>query len=261
MKKRTVLVLFFVLCTAVFGFLTHPTTTQAAPGDLEARWFVEMAFPNDQLVANMTIEIYYESHSGVPILYLSKVFPVSCQEIGSVEISNENAVFDGNGYFKCTMPSFQGKVSDLTRGELKLSNNCTCKLAYGIADLMFSTTASNPIFAMPELLFSAPVHPFGLAQYQLSVNGTVAESETFWPNRRIQTGVGQLQQTGGGYVPDFSVDGFGLGGMPAFVGGQLELPTDQTTFFVGFNPDNGDLLIGKLSSFIIDPGCVGHGGI
>jgi hypothetical protein len=261
MTIRSVLGLFFVLFTAVFGFLAQPTAIQAAPGDLEARWFVEMAFPNDQLVSNMTIEIYYKSRSGVPTVYLSEVYPISCQEIGSVEISNEIAVFDGNGYFECTMPSFQDKVWDLTGGKLELPSSCTCKLAYGIADLMVSATAGNPIFAMPELQFSAPVQPFGSAQYQLIVNGTTTVSEAFWPSHKLQTGIGQLQQQGSGYAPNFSVDGFGLGSTPAFVGGQLEVPTDQTTFYVGFNPDNGDILIGKLGGFILDPGCVGHGGI
>lgn len=261
MKRRSVLVLFFVLFTAVFGFFTRPTITQAAPGNLEARWFVEMSFPNDQLVANMTVEIYYESRTGVPIIYLSEVYPINCQENGSVEISNEIAVFDGNGYFECTMPNFQEKVSDLTRGELEVPDSCTCKLAYGVADLMFSAPAGNPIFAMPELQFSAPVHPFGAAQYQLMVNGTTVESEVFWPTSKIQSGMGQIQQYGGGYLPNFSVDGFSLGSTPAFVGGQLEVPTNQTSFYVGFNPDNGEVLIGKLGGFMMDPGCVGHGGI
>lgn len=261
MKSRSVLVLFFVLCTAVFGLFPWSTTAQAAPGTLEARWFVEMSFPNDKPVATMTIEIYYESRSGTPILYTSDVFPISCLEVGSVEIANNIAIFDGHGYFECTMPSFQEKVTDLTRGELQVPDACTCKLAYGVADFMFSTTAGNPIFTMPELQFSAPVQPYGVANYQLMVNGAVAESETFLPNSKLQSGLGQIQQQGGGYAPEFSVDGANLGSNPAFIGGKLEMPTNQTTFYVGFNPDNGDVLVGKLSGFVMDPGCVGHGGI
>lgn len=262
MKSRSVLVLFFVLCTAVFGLFSWPTTAQAAPAKLEARWFVEMAFPNDQPVANMTIEIYRESRSGIPVLYLSQVYPVKCQQVGSVEISNEIAIFDGNGYFECSMPNFRDEVSALTHGELKVPDSCTCKLAYGVADFMFSKTSDNPIFAMPELQFSAPVQSAGVANYQLMVNGAIAESETFSPSSHIQNGMGQLQQQGVvGYLPSFSVDGANLGSHPAFISGQLKIPTDQTTFYVGFNPDSGDFLVGKLFSFMMDPGCVGHGGI
>ncbi|MBK7896383.1 MAG: hypothetical protein WAS33_04650 [Candidatus Promineifilaceae bacterium] len=261
MKSRSVLVLLFVLGTAVFGLLSWPTTAQAAPTKLEARWFIEMAFPNDQPVANMTIEIYRESRSGAPVLYLSQVYPVTCQQVGSVEISNNIAIFDGSGYFECSMPNFQDKVAALTRGELKVPDSCTCKLAYGVADLMFSQTSGNPIFAMPELQFSAPVQSASVANYQLMVNGAIAESETFSPNGNIQNGMGQLQQQGTGYLPEFSVDGVNLGSHPAFIGGQLKVPTNQTTFYVGYNPDNGDVLVGKLFSFLMDPGCVGHGGI
>ena len=262
MRNRSVLVAFLIICTGVFALLTIPTTVIAAPGDQWARWFVEASFDNNQPVVEMTIEIGYEDRSGNLIVGISETFSVACQENGKLHISNNAAKFDGSSYLICDMPNFQEKVLELTNGQLQISDECDCKEANGEVGFNFSKTSENPLFYLPDLQFSAPMNAIAtLAQYRLTVRGNTAESEPFPTNYQMQWGGAAFEQSGSGYLTLFHVDGVALGSSPPYIPGILTLPTNPTEFFIGYNPDTGEALQGQLEYLIVDPGCVGHGGI
>lgn len=262
MKHRSVLVLFFMFCTAVFTLFTHSTPAHAAPGDQWARWFVELTFANNKPTVTMTVEIGHETRQGTQQVDIRERYPVDCQEHGALNISATVAEFDGQSYLTCEMPNFQEAVAKLTQGKLEINDSCSCKLANGLANFSFDSNSANPLFYMPKLQFSAPAHANGsLAQYKLVVNGVAAESEPFLINNKLQLGSGSFVQNGAGYIPEFYVDGTVLSSNPPYISGLLALPTNQTKFYIGYNPDSGESLQGKLSYLFIDPGCVGHGGI
>lgn len=262
MKSRTVLVMFFVLCTAVFSLFSAPLTAQAAPGDLWARWFVEVAFENNKPNAKMTVEIGHETRSGQPVIDISKTYPLNCQEHGSLHIVDNVAEFDGNSFLSCEMPNFQELVYKLTEGKLVIDESCTCKLADGLANVDFDSPSQNPLFYTPSLQFSAPTNSFGNAvQYELNVGGAVAISEEFSNTGKMQFGGGAFIKNGNGYAPEFQVDGLSLASSPPYIAGLVKVPTNEKEFIVGHNPDTGEFLYGKLDYLYLDPGCVGHGGI
>lgn len=263
MKSRYVLAMFFVLCTAVFSLLSAPLTAQAAPGDQWARWFVEVVFDDTQPLARMTIEVGHETRFGNLQIDISETYPLECEENGSLHISGNVASFDGSGYLECEMPNFQEKVYSLSGGEVEIADSCICKRADGLVNFTFDSAVSqNPFFYMPDLQFSAPTNAYGsMIQYQLLVSGEIAESEPFMNTGQMQFGGGAFVQSGNGYAPEFEVGGLELGSNPEYIPVTLEVPTNQTKFFIGFNPDTGEFLQGKLGYLYMDPGCVGHGGI
>lgn len=262
MKSRTVLALFFVLCTAVFALFSASGTAQAAAGDQWARWFIEVAFDNNEPVAKMTVEIGHETRTGTLVVDISETYALECQENGSLNISGKVAEFDGSTYLECEMPDFQEIVLKQTGGRMKLPDACTCKQADGVADFDFDGPSQNPLFYTPNLQFSAPTNATGSAvQYELNISGAVAVSEQFMNTGQMQFGGGAFVKSGNGYAPEFHVDALQLASTPPYLAGLLELPTNETKFFVGFNPDTGEFLQGKLGYLYMDPGCVGHGGI
>jgi hypothetical protein len=262
MKSRTVLVAFFVVCTAVFTQFTFPHTAAAAPGAQWARWFIEVAFANKQPLVQMTIEIGHENRWGSRVVDIVETHLADCQVNGSLEIVDGTGSFDGNTYLFCEMPNFQERVDKLTGGQFEIGENCECKLANGEVDFTFTAPSGNPLFYMPELQFSAPAQVNGtMANYQLFVNGATAESEPFLTNGQMQWGGGAFIQGSAGYSPTFHLELIALGSSPQFIPGILKLPTNETYFFIGFNPDTNEFLQGKLRHLFVDPGCVGHGGI
>lgn len=262
MKSRTVLVMFFVLCTAVFLLLSAPSTAQAVTGNQFARWVIQVGFDNNQPVAKMTVEIGHETHLGILVVDISESYKVECQEYGSLNIVGNVAEFDGGSYLECKMPNFQEIVYELTNGSMVIADFCTCKQADGAAGFDFDNPSDNPLFYTPSLQFSAPTDTNGNGvQYELSVNGATAVSESFTNIGQMQFGGGGFVKNGNGYAPEFHVDNFELASHPPYLAGLVEVPTNETTFFVGFNPDTGQFLQGKLGYLYIDPGCVGHGGI
>lgn len=262
MKSRIVLVMFFVLCTAVFSLLSAPLTAQAATGDQWARWFIEVAFENDEPIAKMTVEIGHEARSGQLEIDISKTYSLICQDNGSLHIAGTVAEFDGSAYLTCEMPDFQRIVSKLTDGKLEIADTCTCKLADGLANVDFDSPAQNPLFYTPSLQFSAPTNAYGNAvQYELNVGGKVAVSEAFMNTGQMQFGGGAFVKNGNGYAPEFHVNGLDLASDPPYIAGLVKVPTNEKEFIIGFNPDTGEFLQGKLSYLYMDPGCVGHGGI
>ena len=262
MKSRTVLVMFFVLCTAVFSLFSAPLTAQAAPSDQWARWFIEVAFENDKPNVKMTVEIGHETRSGQPIIDISETYPINCQDHGSLRIAGSVAAFDGKSFLACEMPNFQELVHKLTEGKLIIEDTCTCKLADGLANVDFDSPSENPLFYMPSLQFSAPTGAYGnVVQYELNVAGAVAISEEFTNTGKMQFGGGAFIKNGNGYAPEFEVDGLSLASNPPYITGLVKVPTNEKEFFVGFNPDTGEYLNGMMDYLYLDPGCVGHGGI
>ena len=262
MKSRSVLVAFFVLCMAVLALFPLSQPVAAAPYEPWARWFIEVAFANNKPVATMTVEIGHDNRLGLHIVDLQKTYELSCQETGSLNVTNNVAVFDGNSYLTCEMPVFQDLVAELTEGKLKIDSTCDCKQANGEVDFAFGDPSENPFFYMEGLQFAGPKLPVGPdAHYSMTVDGVTAVSEVFMPNKQLQHGVSEFLQNGKQYQMLFELDGTSLGSSPTAYSGLLKVPTDQKQFFIGFNPDTGEILQGTLSYLFIDPGCVGHGGI
>lgn len=262
MKSRSVLVAFFVMCTAVLALfpLSHPAV--AAPAELWARWFIEVEFANNQPVTTMTVEIGHNDRQGQPVVDLQETYDVLCQETGHLKINQNVAEFDGSSYLTCDMPVFQDIVAELTEGKLKIDSTCACKQADGQAHFAFSDPSENPFFYMEGLQFAAPKPPVGpIAQYAMTVDGVTAVSETFVPTKQIQQGGGTFSLNGQEYQIQFELDGASLASTPETFAGKLAVPTNQRHFFIGFNPDSGEILQGSLEYLFIDPGCVGHGGI
>lgn len=262
MKSRSVLVAIVVMCTAVLAIFPFSQPVNAAPDTPWARWFIELEFVNNQPLATMTVEIGRDTWRGQRVVDIQKSYELICQESGTIPISNNVAEFDGKSYLTCEMPVFQDLVATLTDGKLKIDRTCECKLANGEANFAFAASSENPFFYMEGLQFAAPKPPAGPnAQYAMTVEGVTAVSEVFSPNQQIQQGGGEFVQNGNGYEVRFQVDGTGLASLPGSIAGRLEVPTDQNQFYIGFNPDSGERLQGKLSYLFVDPGCVGHGGI
>ncbi|MBK8900705.1 MAG: hypothetical protein IPM53_05975 [Anaerolineaceae bacterium] len=262
MKSRSVLVAIFVMCTAVLTLLPFSQPASAAPDEPWARWFIELEFVNNKPAATMTVEIGHDTRLGQRVVEIQETYELACRETGTLNITNNVAEFDGNSYLTCEMPVFQDLVGTLTSGKLKIDRTCECKLANGQAHFAFSASSENPFFYLEGLQFAAPNPPTGPnVQYALTVAGVTAVSEVFAPTKQIQQGGGEFVQSGPGYEIRFQVNGTVLGGSPSSISGQLEVPTDQNQFYIGFNPDSGEILQGRLEYLFIDPGCVGHGGI
>lgn len=262
MKSRSVLVAIVVMCTAVLALLSFSSSVNAAPDIPWARWFIELEFVNNKPVATMTVEVGRDTPQGQRTVDIQETYELICTETGTLNITHNVAEFDGHSYLTCEMPIFQDLVGTLTEGKLKIDSTCTCKLANGEADFAFSGSSGNPFFYMEGLQFAAPKPPIGPnAQYALTVDGVTAVSELFTPNKQIQQGGGEFVQSGKGYEIRFQVDGTALASSPASIVGQLEVPTNQNQFYIGFNPDSGEILQGSLAYLFVDPGCVGHGGI
>ena len=264
MQARSVLVAFLVVCTAIVTLFSSPKNAAAQPVQYWGRWFTEIKFEESNVVGTMTIEIGYETHSGRLHPHIIEPYPIDCQEIGTVNIFEDVAEFDGSGYLYCTMPDFQQMVAKLTGGDFEIGDACDCKLADTKVDFSFSASSGNALFYMPELQFSAPYQAgpyFPQAYYELYVNGELAESEHFLPSKSITEGRGAFVATSGGYEPEFSYGLLELASTPASIQGNLKIPTNQTEFLIGFNPNTGADLIGQLRYLYVDPGCGAHGGI
>ena len=264
MQARSVLVAFFIVCTAIVTLFVFPQSTAAQTEPIWARWFIEVEFEDSKMLAQMTVEIGHEDRSGNPVIDESIVNNIHCQEYGSVPIFGDVAEFDGSSYFHCTIPSFQDQVYELTGGKITLEDSCTCKVADTLVDFSFSSTSDNALFYMPELQFSAPYQAgpyFDKANYQLYVNGELAVSEEFTPSKYVSQGSGAFIETAGVYTPKFLYGTLNLGSTPETITTQLEIPTNETEFLIGLNPKTGAGLAGNLRYLYVDPGCIGHGGI
>ncbi|WP_420643617.1 hypothetical protein [Candidatus Leptofilum sp.] len=262
--KRSVLVAlaYIVVVTVIFALFTFPKSATASLGDQKARWFIEVGIHNNQLIVKRTIEIGYEDRLGNLLVITSETTPISCQEDGQLIIENNKATFDGNTFLICEMPSFQEKVYDLTNGQLVIEDECDFKVANGTAEFIFTKTGENPFFYQPELQFSAPMNAISrMAKYEFVAGGSMAKSEPFMTNQQMQGGGAAFFDNGLGYLTHFHVDGVTLGSNPPFLPGTLTIPTTSTEFFIGINLDTSETLQGILGSLIVDPGCVGHGGI
>lgn len=267
-----------VLYLFIMGFLLLSNHQDAAAADVEyeANWAVHVDFEGNQTNATLTVELR-EYTDGVVTDQLETTRILRCFVPNSVEIDNDEAIFSGNGRILCAMPSVRRIVYQMTEGEVILPQECDCKDgAVAKTDIWLDRnetgqTRINPIFTMPDLALEAempPVSPTSpqFARMRFFVDTENAESVYFPVLSGLNTLQADFNQFIVGlppadliYFPLFYANDALLDSVPPSINEDLALSFGQRRLYIGYSPETGESLVGRIRTLDVDPGCFGTG--
>ncbi|MEM7113021.1 MAG: hypothetical protein AAF614_11355 [Chloroflexota bacterium] len=252
-----------VLAIMSFVFVQQPVVAQST---YWASWEIEIDFVNNQPNAVIFVEAGTYV-GGQPYMLHSTQQSFPCHVVGSVEMADEQGHFDGNGYLECESPNVVEIVDQMTGGQMgDLAAECECKTPWAQVDLTLNqnpaqTNPQNPIFSRSDLAIAVPLTGGSDAQVVFTVDGETAVSDIFDPAKKDSVYADFNQQVATkSYIPSFAVNGASYAPSPAVIQNpSLQTSNEAETFYVGFDPDTGDLLEASIIRLRIDPGCFGFG--
>ena len=265
--------LFIVI---ILGFFVVVSKTFAAPAyTFESNWAVTVDFVGNTPNAELLVEVWkYDANTLGLLDTYSETQTLTCTVPDGIKIFNEEAHFDGSAGIRCDLPSIQKIVYDLTKGDYKLPNECTCKtgaVVWADARLRPNLGAkdwANPIATMADIQFSSPIPASTLlrAQLEMTVDGLTAVSKPFAAsktNSLFEGSFDEIHPYGVAfylYLIDLIADGNDLDALPEQHNAPLLISNVQPTLTIGYDPAIMEGFHGSMSELFVDPGCFGNGG-
>lgn len=194
--------------------IAQDDTVQGNEVEVWARWKLELDFTNGAIEANWTVAVGETDTSGsLPVIKPGpqETATITCIPHGSFQLDKQEAIFDGNGYLECKIPSFYHKALALAaQAELqdelakKFYEHCSCvnPVPWITGDLTVDPSGSpNPVLyeANGALVFYTPLLPdMAQAVSDLRLNGQSLQQANgtplIWPVKRegnlIWSGIG-----------------------------------------------------------------------
>lgn len=271
--KKVFLMTVFLLVS--FGFLLGVNHQQAAAEliEYETDWSIHVDFQGNRVNAQLTVEVW-QFTNGTETDYQVRRRRLRCHVPNSVTISENEAIFNGVGRILCLVPSRQRIVQNMTNGAFIPSDQCLCEDgAFAATQIVFDAldpgdeSRTNPIFAMADMALLADMPPFPplAAMMRFHVDSEVAVSHQFIADQvpnALLADFNQVNDPEGGdllYQPVFAANGVVYPSNPANIDEALSLSMNSSRLFIGYWPETGQSLYGRIRSLDLDPGCFGTG--
>ncbi len=268
---KYLLVATLFLFLSIFLFFSTSQKALANQPQYEANWDIKVDFIGDQPNAILTVRVK-ESSDGMVMNY-STEHELNCHVPASVEIDNNEAVFNGKGGILCKIPSLKQIVYEMTDGQFILPDECDCKSgAFAVADLTLDPNItgeleSNPVFTMKDLWMDAQLLPDSSfrGQMEFTVDNHSALSDGFHVQPTSNFLYANFLQTNGpdsedlSFLPLFDANGTDLEATPNQIEEDLALSFKQHRIYLGYSPLTHQGLNGRIKTLHIDPGCFGSG--
>jgi hypothetical protein len=266
-----------VLFLFMMGFLILANHQEAAAAvvEYEANWAVHVDFVGNQPNATLAVDVW-EYTDGVETDHLDTTRTLRCFVSNGVAINDSEAIFSGSGRIYCAMPSVRRIVYQMTEGEFIPPLECVSKGgAFAKTEIVLEPnltgqTRSNPIFTMPDLALEAimppPPEPTLATKMRFFVDDRNAFSDQFMANLGLNSLQADFNQVIVGlppadliYHPLFYANGTQLSSAPSDINEDLSLSLGQRRLYIGYSPDTGESLYGRIRTLDVDPGCPGIG--
>ena len=253
---RLLLVAVLLVVALQFGSAA-PAAAQSTPHS----YYWTMKFDFDGTF-NGVLEVQYKFDPPDGVGYTVKRYQeIICNPIGRVGLTDGKAVFSGDGFLECQIPSIRDNVAELSGG-----------ITPGIVDKydaieLTAQVAWEPGKVHPILAHMTPAGP----DVQFSVLSENEDSFTFsqlharFVNKAPTFGWMFPSRTGTRYDVktqlvcngtcefDHTVDGQSWGEDPTTPDGII-FYLDPAGIYIGFDPTTGEFLHGQLDSAGVDPG-------
>ncbi len=285
----TIIILFGILCITLPPISVIGQTTNPNPDATWAAWGLAVEFPNQQPRVRFATYVGDDTPKVLDSTPLQDITG-DCTVHGTLTYAGESAIFDGNTYIECEIPSLRTEAKSLAP-HLAVANLQACDCLpdqspfWVSADLTLeSVAASNPIFDASEVGFT-----FDLPSNGANAKTRVTQSSgTFlsppWTvdaaGKRILAGRygssvvaiadyfnGLQYLTDPNWKAYFTnqVTGNMMGqwiespgaGWRTPVAPNYTLNTNEATVYIGYDAATGSMFNGTLNKLRIDPGCKG----
>jgi hypothetical protein len=276
-QKFYLTVVSILFTISIFLLANHQEATaaqvEAQVVEYEADWSIHVDFLGNRVNALLTVEVW-DFTDGVQTDYLVTTRNLRCRVPNSVEISDNEAIFNGEGRILCLVPPRQKIVENMTDGAFIPSNHCLCKDgAFAQSEIVLDALdpsdppRTNPIFSMSDLtlLVDMPPVPQFAAMMRFHVDSQVAISHQFIADQvpnALLADFNQVNDPDGkdlAYQPIFVANGTVYPSNPPNIDEELSLSMKRTRLFIGHWPETGQSLFGRIRSLDLDPGCFGTG--
>ena len=263
-----------ILISFIMSFLILANHQEAIAAEIayEANWAIHVDFEGNRTNAELTVEVW-QFTDGVETYHRGTTRRLRCRVPNSVKISGEEATFSGDGGIRCRVPSLHQIIFDMTDGAFIAPEECDCKVgAFVESEIVLdpnntSQKRVNPVFTMTDLALEAEMPPVlnPIALMRFYVDTENAFSGHFLVNpglNLLQAEFDQVNDPNGGdlvYQPLFFANGGQLSAFPSEIEEDLALSLKQSQIYIGFSPQTGEALYGRIKTLDVDPGCFGTG--
>ena len=241
----------------------------------ESNWAVTVDFVNNRPNATLLVEVWqYEADSLTLFAQMSSSHVLECKSSDSVSFKDNVASFSGDDGIYCELPDMQLIVEQMTNGDYKLPEACSCKtgaIVQTTAELAPNSSKQNwqnPVATLNSIAFAAPIPAkSGLrTRLQMMVDGETAVSPYISAPPNFQFYEGSFDEINPypspfyQYFNSFQAGTQFLGATPAFIFQPLSISNVEPVLHIGFDPATGEGFHGRMSQLFVDPGCFGGGG-
>jgi hypothetical protein len=281
--------LALLLAAVVAAALPAAARAQANPPFTWSGWNMEVDFPNQE--PHVVWSVYWGVSDPDPRVVESVSYDISgdCVERnGTLGYNGQAAIFDGNVYLECLVPSWRAELGQLNAGlPAANSNTCVCQgssplIVHAQARLL-NQSRTNPLFDASDLGVRVSLPSDGVrarTELRLSSGGHRSPAWNILPteNRVVlgQYGAAAVAVADELGLLDHLVDArwrtfyetrvtgteighweevAGVGSGAEWAAMPYALKTHAATVYIGYNASTGARLAGELTRAIVDPGC------
>lgn len=248
---------------ALFSLMSASSVQAAGNGFHFGKWLVNLSFPDNKPLVELTTEIWYKPSSGPAYLVTSETEALDCTVTGNLQISSEIATFTGQEYIACDQPDMVQKFYDVSQGVLNnVPYSVPARRPFAEGQLFVAgnnANATRPAFFHPSI------------QYGLVRSSATQAEQVFWVGGASSTSNSYVQamphslraefqiQANGSYQTEFTANGVSSAGNPATLGSGLMVDLNATTIYFGYSPLNNSTFQGNIRTLTVDPGAFGRG--
>ncbi len=268
--KRLIISIILLFTFFIFYSITFANDAYV----FESNWSVTVDFVDNTPNAILFVEVWkYDQDTAVLLETYTETRALTCSVPKNVTLKDNKAYFDGSAGIRCALPSLQDIVYQLTDGDYKLPDECTCKTGAIVrSDVTLSPNNSatdwdNPLATMEDIQFSSPIKAGNVLRSSLEmiVASETAVSKPFaiQKNNLLQGSFDEINPYNAPaftYLVEFIANADLLGATPNIINTPLLISNIQPTLYIGYNPATNQGLHGVMSDLFVDPGCFGNGG-
>lgn len=260
-KKANVWQKTAVMVSAMIGFcLLAAGTAHASGSTLAGHWLLTLTFPNDQPTVELTTQIWAVPSSGSPYLVTSQTEALDCTVNGTLQVTNETAVFTGQEFISCTLPNMADKFEEVSSGALTTPTTVLARKPFVEGQMVVggSGTAVQPVFYHPSMQYGLARTSATQAEQLLRVDGAETRSSAFVQSAPYDLRAELKIRPNGTYRTLFTANGVTNPGVPANLGSGLFINLEETTIYFGYSPASNAFFEGSVKSLTADPGVFGR---
>ena len=254
---------FTILAMMLAFYLMSAGSAHASGGFYYGKWLVDLSFPNNKPLAQLTTQIWYKPANSAAVLVTSQVDELECATVGNLQIDNEMASFTGQEYIACEQPDMVQKFEEVSQGALSLSAyDVVSRSPYVAGQLAIApgapTNVTLPAFYHPSIQYGLAQVGGGNAEQTLRVDGADSTSIAFTQTAPYALRAEFKSQPSGNYRAEFTANGSTTLGTPAGIGSGLQVNLEETTIYFGYSPDSNSYFQGTMKTLTADPGAFGR---